>query len=533
MKTVATLIITDCIAIKRWFATQTASKLLVLLGFFFVFASVSIGIFLFGLAFFHSLALSDIYGFLTASYMIHAGIVMILLLAIVSSIASITTFLFTQNKQVDFLITLPLKAANITLWFFVKSIIYNLILLLIPFLPVALSFQIVFRHTIPLSFLIRVSLVLFLLVLLANSVGGIIGYYIAKMLKRNGLLTVAAGVILFFLIGTAILRLIFPSSLFALYSASPEEFFNLYNRLPLVSPFLPTTWLTQTILSGISINFLYAAILALLLSFWANSVIARRFIPLFQALKTDTHLKNPSITSFAASRRPLLYKDWLSIIRLPQEVGYGLFLLSMAVFFFLLISYANKTAESSINKMENEIILFSFVWLLFFAICYLLRLVFPLVAREIEAAWYIFTLPISRLKILTSKIAIGLLLATPLMSLSIITWFLMPFQKEKILLVASSIWGIFLLAISHTLLGAIFPNFELGRDPEKVSTSAMGIITLIVSVIIVSVIVFTLYWFLKNAITIWSVISIFFAFSIVLSSLLFLVSNYSIKRYEF
>lgn len=539
MKTILTLILTDLVATRRFLATQTLSKLLVILSFFLVFSGVSATIFWFSRSFFQSFAESSgNFGFLTASYMMNAAIVMTLWLAIGSTIASTLSFLFTPNKQVDFLMTLPIKTGNITLWFFIKSVILNLILLLIPFVPIALAFQVVFHGLITLSFLTRVAFVLALMVIVANSVGQLIGYYIAKSLKGKGSLMVISCIIFFFSTAAIILHLIFPSSLLTFYEQTSSDFLSVYNKLPLVNPFLPTTWLSQTIASGININSLYAFILALLLAFWANNISTLRFVFLFQTLKTQPHLakknkiKNKSFFIFTKTERPILYKDWLSIVRLPSETGYGLFLLSLAFFFFLIISFSTNLDYSDL-KLEVNLILFSMVWLFFFATSYLLRLVFPLIAREIEGAWYIFTLPISPSKILRSKTALSLVLSTPLIFLGIIIWFLMPFQRSRILLIALSIWGIFLLTISQALLGAIFPNFELGRDPEKVSTGTMGIFTLIVSIFITTVMVSSLYLFFKSAITIVGVVVIVFALSLPLLSLLFFASSYSLKRYEF
>lgn len=537
MKTILTLILTDLVATRRFLATQTLSKLLVILSFFLVFSGVSATIFLFTRSFFQSFAESSgDFGFLTASYMMNAAIVMTLWLAIGSTIASTLSFLFTPNKQVDFLMTLPIKTGNITLWFFIKSVILNLILLLIPFVPIALAFQVVFHGLITLSFLTRVAFVLALMVIVANSVGQLIGYYIAKSLKGKGSLMVISCIIFFFSTAAIILHLIFPSSLLTFYEQTSSDFLSVYNKLPLVNPFLPTTWLSQTIASGININSLYAFILALLLAFWANNISALRFVFLFQTLKTQPHLarknKNKSFFIFTKTERPLLYKDWLSIVRLPSETGYGLFLLSLAFFFFLIISFSTNLDYSDL-KLEVNLILFSMVWLFFFATSYLLRLVFPLIAREIEGAWYIFTLPISRRNILQSKINISLLLVIPLILLGIIIWFMLPFQKERVLLIVLNIWGILVLTITQALLGSIFPNFELGRDPEKVSTGTMGITTLIASIVITTIIAFTLYWFLKNTISAAGVVVIVFTFNVTLLSLLYLLSSYSLKRYEF
>lgn len=539
MNNVGTLIGTDLIAIRRWFSTQRTSKLIVLLAFGIVFAGVAIGLFIFSKLFFQDFASNGRFGLLTAGYMIHAVIVMVAYLAIASSLASTFTFLLTPNKQIDFLVCLPLKPRIFILWVFIKSIILNFVLLLMLLSPVILAFQITFQNQITFSLLVRVCITLLALVLATTSVAEIIGYYSAPFIEEKGFIAAILGIVLFFALAALVLRLIFPQSLFILHDASPNEFFALYNRLPLVSPLLPTSWLTTTIVSGFSIQTLLAILFALLLSYLAQNLLSHRFLGLFQALKIQPHregsYKSGSTLAlpFFTLRQPFIYKDWLSVIRLPSEVRYGLFLLFMALFFFLLISYANRFEQSEF-KLGLELVLFSFSWLLFFTTSYLLRLVFPLMAREIEAAWYLFTLPISRIRILRSKVLFGMILTLPHILLGISIWFLFPFfEKWRTVLIINSIIAVVILTLVHGLMGAISPNFDLGRDPEKVSTGSMGILTLLVSFFVIALTEFLLYVFMKGMIGVLGMEIIIASLNILLLIALLGTARSFLRHYEF
>ena len=223
------------------------------------------------------------------------------------------------------------------------------------------------------------------LVLLSNSIGGFISYIIAHYVKGRGFIAVSIGMLIFIAIAILLAKSIFPQELAALRSAEAEEFFNVYNSLPLSNSLLPTFWLVQLITFGNPSFTLAILVFTFAIVLFSLHFQSRTYISLCQLLKvhknTLTSYKKYSDRNLALAKFPIFYKDWLSIIRSPQEVGYGVFLLSMAFFFFLILSRAGYIAEMG-GKIKVDFVIFSFVWLLFFTTAYLLRLVFPLMARE-------------------------------------------------------------------------------------------------------------------------------------------------------
>lgn len=526
----------DILSIIHWYRTQTISKILVLLGFGLVFVILATGIFFYSLLFFKNLARYEMYGFLTATYMIHAGVLILFWLSVGSSIASYTTHLFIPSNKNDYLLTLPVKPSKLVWWFFIRSFFLNTILISFIILPVLLSFGIAFFSSTLFIFFLGALALILLLVLSSNSIGGLISYLIAPHLKGKGINAVFLFLLIFIAIAILLAKLIFPQELTLLNHAEANEFLKIYNRLPLSNTFLPTYWLVQLMTFG-GQNYLFA-ILAFTLGvvLFSLDFQSRRYISLCQLLKVHKNIlsiyKKYADRYLALTKLPIFYKDWLSIIRSPQEIGYGVFLLSLAFFFFLILSRAGNFGDMD-KKANVDFVIFSFVWLLFFTTCYLLRLVFPLMAREGKSFWFMFTLPISINRIVWPKILLGLVLVIPHIFISIFMWFVLPFNKNIGMQALISAFSVLFLSLVNGFLGTIAPNFPQGSDPEKVSTSTMGIATLIVSIIITAVLSFTIYQFLNGVWPANLAIMITLGIGILIILPLNALSSYFSKRYEF
>jgi len=178
--------------------------------------------------------------------------------------------------------------------------------------------------------------------------------------------------------------------------------------------------------------------------------------------------------------------------------------------------------------------LFVFAWLQFINIAFLLRIVYPLMAKEGPNAWYIFTLPISKLRILFSKIWLALIVSIPFLIFTSFAWMIVPFNKSDYWqFIIISIMSFLTIALANVLFGTIFPNFSQGKDPEKVSTSGMGIVTLFFSFL---VIIFSGYLILelqKGLISICMLYLFHLFFIVVTIASLYLISVTNMKKYQF
>lgn len=536
MKTISTLLYYDSLAFRYWFKTQTVSKIFIALIFFIVGIGGSFLLYFFSKSFFLPLAAYQKYGLLTSSYLIHAGIVITIWFTFVSGSVSTYILFHSANKEINYLFSLPVKTSSITVWLFFKSFIINFILLILIFTPVAIAFANIFFHTLSLNFILRFILIIFSLALLINSLSGIVGYMATYFIREGNRLAGVFTLAILFAVVFLLLKLVFPQNLSLIGQASSIEFTNLYNNLPLNKGWLPTYWLVQLLTVGFSYVSLYPIVTILFLGAVSFLLQNYFFSDLFRVTNSRAYKKQIIYKRDLESKlfkHALIYKDLLSLIRVDSEMGYSIFLLSMVGFFYLFIGIILKFRSSEL-LWNNEITVFSFSWLLFFTTCFLLRLIFPLMSREGPNAWYIFTLPIKKINVLISKLSLGLIFDLPLILLSLILWSVVPLKNiNREFLVIVSIEGIIFLTLVNVLLGSIYPNFSNGNDPEKTSTSLMGLVTLFVSLILILFFSYLVYWYITKSLTILVVISLTVVTGLLVFLLLFYLAKLSLKKYAF
>jgi hypothetical protein len=533
MKKGVTLLYYDWLAVKSWFKSQTLSKVLVLVAFAIIFFSLSFFLYFFSRSFFFSLSLYKEYGMLTSRYLIKAAVVITGWFALVASLVSSLGFLIKPNLKIEYLLTQPIKIKVISGWIFIKAVLANCLLLTIIFSPIMFAYADVFWGGLSINFMTRFYLVLGLFTILTTSLAFFLSYFLAYLIKKRTYLLSIIGVAVFFMVMFFLIYLIFPKDLTYLVEVQPEGFLKIYNKLPLSKSWLPSTWLTNMLLDGLSADALYLLILTIIVMIFAFYLQGQRFIYLFHYLNSQSHKKNLIKEWKNFFHCPLIYKDWLSVRRDPAETGYALFLLSIAIFFFFFL-FRILIFKKAANFWRNEVIIFSFIWLLFFSSAFLLRLVFPLMAKEGDNAWYIFTLPVAKTKILLSKLSLGLIMSIPLFLFSLILWGFLPVEGlDRFLIRLVTLLAILWLSLVNVFLGSIFPNFKQGNDSEAVSTSGMGIITFMATVIISIFTAWCLFGVMKSTTANQKVIFLLLVSGLVTSFSLFSLAKYFFKNYEF
>ncbi len=537
MKEILTLIHYDSLAVRYWFKSRTLSKLFVALAFFGIFFGTSIILFFFTKSFFQPLKAYQDYGVLTAVYLVHAAIIILSWFAFVSATVSISAVLNSSNRQVAYLLTLPIKSYFLTIWLFLKSSIANIFLLGIIFFPVIFAFSLVFFGTFSFVMFLKFLYILLIVILLINSLAGIVSYFVGHLGRDKVYFASIITLTLLFLVMTVLLKIIFPSQLENLYSAQSNEFFSIYNNLPLSNKLIPSYWLVQTLVYGFNVSSLYPLVFTLVVMAISLLFQNKKLTELLRFSYSQPYKKINIKKDFINNnflRYPLFLKDLYSIFRVPSEIGYSFFLISIVFFFFLFLSiliFSFKISESIWNK---EMIVFSSAWLMFFATAFLMRLIYPLMAREGPNSWYIFSLPLKLIKILKSKILFGLIGSLPFILLSILLWLILPTPGiDKLTLILFSSLAIVILSLINTLLGFVDPNFEEGDDPEKLSTSAMGIVTLFISMAFVTFSNYIFYTYLKQNISFINVFFLLVLIGVTLIGMLFFLAVKSSKNYQF
>lgn len=483
MNTLITLFWADSLATQRWFSVKTISRVIVSLLFLLTFSGVAAGLFGASQLFFTNLAAFETYGQLTAHYVIHAALIIILWLAISSSVTAAVSMVLSLNPSLSLLLTLPIQQRTITTWLFVKTIFANLLLMLFVFLPITIAYAQAFQ-LFNVSFLLGSATVISCVVVLSAGIGMPVALLLTHWLRGKEYIGGLIGLAVFFLGMIGLLKLIFPPGMSTLHRATDTAFMQQFSALPLNNEFLPTYWFAQALTVGFQALTIYMIIgIAVFtwLSLWFQS---RRFVTTLQIEQSRPHTSRPTArwqTVLLQTKHPFMIKDLLSILRSPSELGYGIFLVTIASFFFLFLSLATKGAYFR-PDWEIQLIRFSFGWLLFFSTALALRFVFPLMAREGKSAWYVFSLPISRMTVLIAKLRLSFLISSPIFVLAVVVWWWLPFATtHRFSIIGLSVITAFCLVSWQVLLGAIQPNFKQGNDVDKLSTSSMGLITVLLS----------------------------------------------------
>lgn len=540
MRLISYLLRSDLLAIKRWYSYHTISRLTVLAGFVAISLLTSFSIFASSHLFFGNLSEFSSYGSLTADYIVKGAFVIMAWLAFGSAIATSSAWLLKSSPEQEYLTTLPLQPKIIFRYMQIKTFVIHALLLFVIMVPILFAYHRVFDHLTFLS-LTTITLSLFLLLVTTQALGTAIAFILTPFLKKLGpFWTVITIAFVFIFSALAITRLIFPKSLLALYRSQPDQFLSLYSNLPLNTPYLPTNWLATSATRGFTDLAYLSVALTLLILELVDLLLTKRFSRLVQTLQVHSPSRLSSrnflarhlVTGTVNPSTVLTLKDLLGLIRTSSEIGYSIFLLLLSTFFFLMLGQAGGLRPIE-AKFANQLIAFCLLWLFFFASAYLLRLVFPLIATENNSAWATFTKPIKPHLILRSKLLTGLIISLPLFFLAKLVWLYLPFAHQHFLLLESvSLWTILLIFLVISFLGAIHPNFSLGDNPERVSTSPTGLIALI-SVASLSIAqTITTTSFLSGSIS----INPFIAFNLLLIPfilVLTLTALHAVKHYSF
>lgn len=491
MNAFITLIHVDFVLAKRWFRSQSLSKLVVLLGFFVVFLGVAFLIFTFTKVFFQNLLTYQSFGELTIAYLLHASLILVGWFTIWSALASSLTTLLARSREREFLLTQPISPGQFLLWFSFKTFILTMLLFIMLFSPVLIAFYTVVFSGSFFSFTIASIVIIGIVVLIAHSVGTFIGIKSVSFLPGRGILALVGGIVIFFASAILLLQTIFPRTLTTLYKAEPEDFSRLYQSLPLSQDILPTKWLTTSLINGLDSRVIILAICALILASSIYFYLRSSVVDVLQKVRERTlitaatvHRKRyASATSFLKSKNALFLKEWYSLYRSPSEIGYAIFLFLLFIFFIALFYQVTLVQDSYTLRLST--LLFMYIWFVFFVTAYLLRLVFPLMAREGRSIWYLFTLPKAFEDFVRTKVFFSYMLILPHMLLIISLWLLLPLSWEvTIASICISLTTLVSLVVITIVFGFTSPQFDLADEPEKTTTSTRGIAALLTSVII-------------------------------------------------
>jgi hypothetical protein len=454
-----------------------------------------------------------------------------------STFLSVYTTISSRNPSLEYLTTLPLSQGLLARWIFLRTLMVNALLFTFFIAPMIVAFAQWFLEN-PLSAVPITLLLIVAISVITASLGSVFSYIALLWLRQNRFFypIIAIGTFLGFI---ALVRLIFPRSIIALYTATPEQFLTIYNSLPLSNGLLPSYWLASMTVYGGFENYLRVGLAVIVLWAIVDRIIAAIFTYVYQRISAQSYsrsfgpISTRSATPMLESRHPFLLKEVMSIVRTPSELLYGLYLAGIGIIFFMLYVQAiNRNTELDWNI---QMTLIAMSWILFIATAFFLRIVFPLMAREGHTRWYLFSLPFNFETIFNTKVLISVVLAIILTIPVSILWMFMPahvVELNRIPMLGLCILGILTLSVIHGTLGAFHPNFSEGDNPERVSTSTMGLLALAISVVEIFLLNWVGYRIMENTMSIPVGFSLAGLLSLLIASWLYIGARQHFLHHE-
>lgn len=526
----------------NWFRDNRATKLFVIIGFLLVILAIILA----------ELKISTIYlsfangyapfGPAIALYSLKVAVFLLFVFAIISSTAISSSSLY-QNSTLSHLFTLPIKPISIFISKVFPGFVTSTIILFLS-LPLFLVFnKFIFKSP---NFILIVTLGLFILSLISQALGTIfstlIAFFLGKITRKKQFLFLTTLIGIFYLL----IKLLFPKSLFHLADTDTYATFqSQLDKFPLMGKILPTNWLVDAFVG----TFNYISAISILISVICLLIVVgiigyKYYLTAWRRAQSQSYLagnslKNkklnshyPKITSLKNIYLPLIVNDFLAFFRSNSEINYLVFLGGLLTVLIFSIHNLTTLKETTLGLMLaiNLIAYFSTSMIFLTAS---LRLIFPMIAREKTTAWFSFSLPISRQKYLLEKLFVAILLALPAIPIAIIIVSGLKLSSEaaflSVLLIVATV---VVINILQCLLGAINPNFKEAQNPEAISTSSLGVVSLMLSLAYIVFITAQLYGYLNGNITILEVAINWLLMTTVIVGPIFLVALRSLRKYS-
>lgn len=471
----ATLFVTDIRRTVRSLTRQTLAKAVVISLFCALGLLFAAFIYLYGRTFFANLWFYEDYGMFVTRLILHGAVLVVIWFGLVSSLTESLLFQNGRQPRFEFLTTLPVSGVELTLWRQLKSIILNLTLISLFLAPAALAFQQVAGVGRPELIL----LVVFLVTLFTLGLGTTLGFLWTALFRNRPKIGLIFGGLIIAAVSLLLLETLLPSDLSLLYYAPGGEFFNLASSLPLANQSLYSYWLVELLEGNIQNIVPLSTLVAVVFTFGfalESSFIKRAWRLWLSRASTVFIRGNDALWQMFG--RPLVLKDMFTLTRVGREFLYAVFQLSLSAVMFGLLVRAGQFRP--LSRLElNDLLVLTYGWLMFFATAYLLRFVFPLMAREGKSRWLVLTL-VSQGKLIGNKAVSAIYLTLPLIVLDTLLWLVSPFPG-KLMLISFTVISLLFVSLLLVLLGAWRPDFEHGDQPERTSTSILGLLALALS----------------------------------------------------
>jgi len=451
----------------------------------------------------------------------YLGWSIIFYLLILSNIITSFSTLY-RSPEVFFLMTMPIEHHKVFMTKFVENLVYSSWAILILGLPLSIAygrvnllsgFEIFLTMTFGLIPLLIICSILGLTITMAV-------VYLSRWFRIRSMFIVL-GILFtigFWLYFSFSQKGIVMGGDFGSFRALDRYVLNM-SRTPF--PFIPSHWFSQLFVAysdGNLKDFIYFAgqlfvnaLLGIELSRWLAGKLYFRSFQIMEfsgygkrICNDNEKLKSIRLRWLEPQTRGLVIKDLIQFVRTPQQWIQFLFFGFFIGIYLINLIRIDFHLENFAPMWRILVYVFNFGFVGFIIAALTSRFVFPLISMEGQALWVLLSAPVNISKLFREKFWLA---------------FAAFFTLAEIVALASNYFlsrglfdtllsTLFLMLISLALislslgLGTVFAQYS-ERNPMKISSSAGGIITIVISMIYVGIMVGLLVWLLwlgeKNA----------------------------------
>jgi len=270
------------------------------------------------------------------------------------------------------------------------------------------------------------------------------------------------------------------------------------------SPLLPSTWITEGLMSGMrgglstALSRLWLLVISALFStsicyylsqkFYLNSLTTR-----VTGSPMESYGSTRRLTSWWAKKFPIAAKDSLLFLRDPTQWAQGLIFVSLLVIYLGSLHRYPMFFSFPMWKVVITFINFAFAGYILATLS--VRFVFPVISLEGPTLWFIKSSPIKGYRLFAEKAFVSIIVALVLTeTLSLISNQLLHTMPGLKAISHISLGLMCLVLTSLTIgLGAMMPDFK-ERNPSKIASGLGGLLAALAGLAYVGLSIVVLAW---------------------------------------
>jgi ABC-2 type transport system permease protein len=444
---------------------------------------------------FHYLMSVESIGFVLMDKVLEMAFFVFFIMLLFSNI--ITSFsTFYNNRELDFLFSLPVRPTSIYLAKLFENCLYASWATMVIALPLTCAYGV--TTAAPLLFYPLSIVSIFLYLIIPAACASMVLFGILRLfpqLKSRDVIILS----LVFVIGLSFfyIRVNNPALLKIFETESEQELLAFAANLTTVGGiYVPSTWLSN-ILKGLRVQsfqgvfyflvlFFVSLSITIVAFFVAKILYAQSWLSIGEHIAKKVKRKSVLASHTSSSIKTFLAKDILVFIREPtQWVQLSIFIILLIIYVFSL----RKTPLYFTFPLWRTIVSFAnFAYVSFVLATLGVRFIFPTVSLERSVIWLIGSSPLSFRKVVGVKYVFNFL-TTVIIIEALIIFSNIFIKTDQRIYVVMSILAVFVAAslVSINLgIGSRFPQFN-EDNPSKIAAGSGGIIAALVSIAYVGV----------------------------------------------